>query len=60
ERIRATPQLFAVFDDRGSRKMRFSRFPYTVYFAELDDVIWIAAVAHQKRRPSYWIDRRSD
>jgi hypothetical protein len=30
------------------------RFPYTVYYLELDHSIWIAAVAHQQRRPGYW------
>ena len=34
-----------------------NRFPYTVYFLELDDIIWIAAVAHHKRRPDYWAAR---
>jgi hypothetical protein len=30
---------------------------YTIYYVELDQTIWIAAVAHQKRRPGYWSDR---
>jgi hypothetical protein len=29
-----------------------------VYYVELDDAIWIAAVAHQKRRPGYWTRRK--
>jgi len=57
DRIRRMPQAFAVIDDQGTRKHRFARFPYTIYYVELDDSIWIAAVAHQKRRPGYWSDR---
>ena len=56
-RIRMNPQAAAAFDDSGSRKQRLHRSPYTVYYVELDDSIWIAAVAHQKRRPGYWSDR---
>jgi plasmid stabilization system protein ParE len=44
--------------ERQTRKRRLARFPYTIYYAELDDMIWIAAVAHQKRRPGYWSKRK--
>jgi toxin ParE1/3/4 len=57
ERLRRTPEAFVSIDDRGTRKHRFRRFPYTIYYVELDDSIWIAAVAHQKRRPGYWSGR---
>jgi toxin ParE1/3/4 len=36
---------------REPRKRRLARFPYTIHYAVLDDMIWIAAVAHQERRP---------
>ncbi|WP_169977672.1 type II toxin-antitoxin system RelE/ParE family toxin [Tautonia rosea] len=58
DRIRRMPGTFAPIDDQGTRKHRFQRFPYTIYYVELDDVIWIAAIAHQKRRPGYWSRRR--
>ena len=57
DRIRRMPQVFASVDDQGIRKHRLKRFPYTVYYPELDDAIWIAAVAHQRRRPGYWSGR---
>lgn len=57
DRIRRMPQAFTAVDDQGTRKHRFQRFPYTVYYVELDDSIWIVAVAHQKRRPGYWSGR---
>jgi toxin ParE1/3/4 len=56
-RIVGNPQLYAMlFDD--VRPCRLKRFPYTVYFADLDDKIWIVAVAHQRRRPGYWRQRQ--
>jgi toxin ParE1/3/4 len=58
ERIQSSPQTFKAIDDQGTRKVRLRRFPYTIYYVELDDSLWIAAVAHQKRRPGYWSDRR--
>ncbi len=57
-RVRQMPGAFAVVDDRGTRKLRFRRFPYTIYYVELEAAIWIAAVAHQKRRPGYWAGRK--
>ena len=57
DRIRRMPQTFAPIDDQGTRKHRFHRFPYTLYYVDSDDSIWIAAIAHQKRRPGYWTGR---
>jgi toxin ParE1/3/4 len=56
-RIQRTPQAWLLLDDQGTRKHRLRRFPYTIYYVELDQTIWIAAVAHQKRRPGYWSGR---
>jgi toxin ParE1/3/4 len=42
---------------RGTRKAILSRFPYSIVFRELPDVIQILAVAHAKRRPGYWKSR---
>ena len=40
------------------RKCSLKQFPYAVYYLELDHCVWIAAVAHQKRKPGYWSQRR--
>ncbi len=56
-RIRQFPGVPAPINGQGTRKIRFQRFPYTVYYVELEQVIGIAAVAHQRRRPRYWRDR---
>ena len=41
----------------GLRKAIVPRFPYNLIYANLTDEIYILAVAHQKRRPRYWVDR---
>ena len=45
---------------RGIRKARLTRFPYAVYFELQPDQIQIYAIAHQHRRPNYWLTRSSD
>ncbi len=57
ERIQQFPGSFPLHGQTGRRKHVLHRFPYTIFYLELDDSIWIAAVAHQKRRPGYWMDR---
>lgn len=34
-----------------------SRFPYTLMYLVEQGVVLVLAVAHQKQRPEYWIDR---
>jgi len=41
----------------GSRWMPLKRFPYTLHYRVLGEAIDILAVAHQKRRPGYWLKR---
>lgn len=55
--IEKSPELFAARSSDGLRKCPVRRFPYVVYYLDLDAEIWIAAVAHQKRRPGYWAGR---
>lgn len=43
---------------RGSiRKKVLSHFPYSVLYTIESDLILIVAVAHHKRRPTYWRNR---
>jgi toxin ParE1/3/4 len=56
-RIQQHPQSFLQHDEAGLRKCFVRRFPYTIFYLELADQIWIAAVAHQRRRPGYWRNR---
>lgn len=56
-RIQNNPQLCPLYGESGLRKCVVKRFPYNVFYLELEESIWIAAVAHQKRRPGYWAHR---
>lgn len=42
----------------GTARLYFKRFPYTLVFRVQDSSIRILAVAHQRRRPGYWVGRR--
>jgi hypothetical protein len=43
----------------GLRRFPLRRFPHDLIYELRDDVLWILAVAHQRRRPGYWQDRQS-
>jgi toxin ParE1/3/4 len=60
QRVRENPQAYAIEDEPDVRYCPLHRFPFTLIYVELDDRIWIAAVAHQSRRPRYWARRRPD
>jgi toxin ParE1/3/4 len=59
ERVRQNPYLYAAEDESGARLCPLRRFPYTLVYLDLDDSIWIVAIAHQRRRPRYWARRLS-
>jgi plasmid stabilization system protein ParE len=56
-RIQQGPQMYAV-ESGAVRLCPLHRFPFSIYYEELTDRIWIAAVGHQSRRPGYWTRRR--
>lgn len=58
QRVRENPQAYPAEDDPGVRHCPLRRFPYTIVYMDLDDRIWVAAVAHQRRRPRYWARRQ--
>ncbi len=39
------------------RKRVLARFPYDLFYTFDEDALSILAIAHQKRRPGYWIAR---
>ena len=41
----------------GTRRYLTHRFPYFVVYAYEIRCVWILAIAHCKRRPSYWQSR---
>lgn len=58
ERIQQSPQLGAHYKATKIRYYLVRRFPYIIFYAELEEAIWVIAVAHGKRRPNYWRRRR--
>lgn len=58
-RVVQNPLAYAV--ELGEfRACPLRRFPYTIFYLDQEDRIWIGAVAHQSRRPGYWNRRRPD
>lgn len=58
QRIATSPEsLYAL--DQHYRQIRVSRFPYTLIFRALSATeVMIVAVAHMRRKPTYWKRRR--
>ena len=57
QRILNNPYLHAEEDD-GTRFGAVDGFPYSIIYEIHSDKIWIAAIAHQRRRPGYWKARQ--
>jgi toxin ParE1/3/4 len=43
--------------DAVLRRFRIVRFPYSLIYRVYEERVFILAVAHDKRRPSYWAGR---
>ena len=55
-RILQSPQQFPrIAIDH--RRALLEVFPYSIFFLQLSDSIYITAVAHHSREPGYWSDR---
>ena len=55
-RISEYPKAWSV--ERGDvRRCLLHKFPYKLLYSIEKDHIFIIAVAHQHRKPDYWIDR---
>jgi toxin ParE1/3/4 len=39
------------------RRAGTPRFPFSIAFIELDSVVRVVAIAHERRRPGYWRHR---
>ncbi len=58
DRIAEHPGLFPRWrDDRPFRRAVVDRFPYLVFYVDLDDRVRVLAIAHARRRPGYWLRR---
>ena len=54
QEIRGRPAGFPFHHAPPIRKRHLKRFPFTIYYVELPDALWILAVAHNRQRPDYW------
>ncbi len=55
-RISEYPEAWSV--ERGDiRKCLLHKFPYKLLYSVESDHIFVIAVAHQHRKPDYWIDK---
>ncbi|HZE92050.1 MAG TPA: type II toxin-antitoxin system RelE/ParE family toxin [Rhizobacter sp.] len=41
-------------DEDGNRHRVLKRFPYSVFYEVLESTVVILAIAHHRRKPSYW------
>ena len=57
-KIRRNPGAWPPHKNSGFRRRSTDRFPFAVFYMEMPDCIWIAAIAHTSRRPGYWRSRR--
>jgi len=59
--IARTPSRFPLYPrvapGLGVRRAAARRFPYSIAFIDLANVVRVLAVAHDKRRPGYWVGR---
>lgn len=57
QRLIVHPETWSTIDDRF-RRCPVENFPYDVVFVIRDEVILIFAIAHHRRKPDYWSDRK--
>jgi hypothetical protein len=54
---RRFPLYPRVASELGVRRGAARKFPYSIAFIELPAAIRVIAVAHERRRPGYWVGR---
>ena len=55
-RITKYPKAWPIVDE-DIRKYILHKYPYNVYYSLEKDHLYVIAIAHQHRKPNYWIDR---
>lgn len=58
ETIAANPERFPLLDSTH-RQCTVKRFPFRIIYRIIPSGLFIVAIAHGKRRPDYWSDRKS-
>lgn len=58
ERILEMPRMYRVMHQPDIRRALMGRrFPYAVYFREIEGGVEIISLAYHSREPGYWLDR---
>lgn len=52
------PDRYPIEKQPDVRRIRLKRFPFSVLFRESLGTVQVLAVAHNRRRPEYWLGRR--
>ena len=42
---------------RACRRTLMIRFPYGVIYGKRENILYVVAIMHLKRKPGYWLDR---
>jgi hypothetical protein len=56
-RVCNNPDTFPLMEQSQIRKASMRRFPFHVMYMVHDAQVHILAIAHQRRRPAYWVER---
>lgn len=51
------PHRYPIEKHPDVRRIRMNRFPFAVLFRESSGTVQVLAVAHNRRRPQYWLGR---
>ena len=57
KRVCEGPDRYPIEMEPDIRRIRMNRYPFTVLYREKDGIVQVLAVAHQRRRPQYWLGR---
>ncbi len=58
QKVVDSPQRWVIFQ-KGFRRCLLFRFPFSVIYRQQDDIIYVVAVMHNRRKPDYWLSRLS-
>ncbi|MBX3177105.1 MAG: type II toxin-antitoxin system RelE/ParE family toxin [Candidatus Hydrogenedentes bacterium] len=57
EIVTRSPDLYPIEIEPDIRRVAMKRFPFSIIYRRTASRLQVLAVAHQSRRPSYWLDR---
>jgi toxin ParE1/3/4 len=60
DKVQQNPNLGTPYKVSELRRYVMQRFPFLIFYAEFEEMIWIVAIAHSKRRPDYWRRRQME